>query len=137
ELAVAARLRRLVAEERSPVPELHWLRQLVHAVLEVGAADTSGALGPQRERAPALVLEGEHLLLHDVGGLPHAAREELGGLEDRRVDEAVAGLLEQLLAHRAQLGAAPAVLWQHVECAPRGLEFPAAGHVSGRARPGR
>ena len=37
-LAVAAGLRRLVAEHRSGVPELHGLGQLVHAVLEIGPA---------------------------------------------------------------------------------------------------
>ena len=50
ELAEAARLRALVAEVRAQVPELHRLRQLVHAVLEVGAADRRRALGAQRQR---------------------------------------------------------------------------------------
>ena len=49
-LAVAARLRLLVAEHRAVVPELHRLRPLVHAVLHVGAADGRRALRPQRER---------------------------------------------------------------------------------------
>ena len=137
ELPVAAGLRRLVAEELPPVPELHGLRLLVHPVLEVGAAHPGRVLRTQRERAAALVLEGEHLLLHDVRRLPHPAREQLGGLEDRGLDVAVARRLEQLLADCAQLRAAPAVLGQHVECAPRGLQFAAARHVSGRARRGR
>ena len=74
--------------------------QLVHAVLEVGAAHRRGALGAQRERLAAAVVEGVHLLLHDVGGLPHAAREQLGGLERRRLDPRVAGALEDPRARR-------------------------------------
>ena len=73
-------------EEARQVPELHRLRQLVHAVLDVRAAHRGGALGPQRERAPAAVVERVHLLLHDVGRLPDAAREQLGRLERRRLD---------------------------------------------------
>ena len=57
ELPVAAGLGALVAEEARQVPELHRLAALVHAVLDVGAADRRGALGAQRQRAPAAVLE--------------------------------------------------------------------------------
>ena len=91
ELAVAARLRALVAEERAEVGELHRLRQLVHPVLEVGAADRRRPLRPQGQAAPALVLEGEHLLADDVGGAADAALEQLGVLEGRRRDRLVAG----------------------------------------------
>jgi len=45
ELSEAAGLRRLVAVEARQVPEAHGLGQLVHAVLDVGAADRRGALG--------------------------------------------------------------------------------------------
>ena len=101
-------LRRLVPEERAPVPEPHRLRALVHAVLDVRAADRSGALRPQRQRPPAHVLEREHLLLHDVRGLPHAAREQLGVLEHGRLEVAVAGALERRRRQAEQRRAAPA-----------------------------
>ena len=94
ELAKAPGLRLLLAVVAAQVPELHRLGERVHAVLEVGAADRRGALGAQRQRAPAGVLEGVHLLLDDVGRLAHAAGEELGGLEGRRLDAPVAGGLE-------------------------------------------
>ena len=94
ELAEAPGLRLLLAEVAAQVPELHRLGELVHAVLEVGAAHRRGALGAQRQRAPAGVLEGVHLLLDDVGRLAHAAGEQLGGLEGRRLDAPVAGGLE-------------------------------------------
>ena len=83
-------LRPLVAEVGTLVPELHRLRQLVHPVLDVGAADRCRSLGSQRDRTPALVLEREHLLADDVGGLPHAPLEQPGVLEDRRLDPRVA-----------------------------------------------
>ena len=94
-LAVAAGLRRLVAEHRPRVPELHGLRKLVHAVLDVRAADRRGALRAQRQRAAAAVLERVHLLAHDVGRLADGAHEQLRVLEDRRLDLAEAGALEQ------------------------------------------
>ena len=93
ELAEAPGLRALVAKEARQVPELHRLAALVHAVLDVGAADGRGALGTQRERAPAAVGEGEHLLAHDVGRLADAAGEQLGGLEGGCLDALVAGAL--------------------------------------------
>ena len=89
-LAVAPGLRPLVAEHRAVVPELHRLRPLVHAVLDVGAADGRRALGAQRQRAPALVLERVHLLAHDVGRLADAALEQPGLLELGGDDVAVA-----------------------------------------------
>src|SRR5215210_7306786 len=65
ELPVAPRLRRLVPEEGTFVPELDRLGSLVHPVLDVGAAEARSTLRPQSKRALALVLEGKHLLLHD------------------------------------------------------------------------
>jgi hypothetical protein len=91
ELAKAPRLRCLVAEERPPIPEPHRLGKLVHPVLDVGAADRRRALRTQGDAAPALVLEGEHLLADDVGRLADAAGEQLGVLEDRRVDPPISG----------------------------------------------
>ena len=66
ELAKPPGLRSLVTKQRPLPPELHRLGELLHAVLEVGARDRRGRLGPQGDAAPALVLEGEHLLPHDV-----------------------------------------------------------------------
>ena len=97
ELAVAAGLGGLVAKERAPQQSFTGCGQLVHAVLDVRAADAGRGLGSQRERPPTLVLEGEHLLLDDVGGLPHPAREHRGVLEDRRLEGLVAGSVEHLV----------------------------------------
>jgi hypothetical protein len=69
----------------------------VHPVLDVRAADRGRRLRAERQRAPGLVLEGEHLLLDDVRRLTHAAREQLGVLEGRRLERLVAGPTEQLV----------------------------------------
>ncbi|OQC34731.1 MAG: hypothetical protein BWX64_02729 [Acidobacteria bacterium ADurb.Bin051] len=90
ELPVAPPLRPLVAELRPEVVEAHRLRQRLHPVLDVGAADRRGALRAQGEAAPAAVGEGVHLLADDVGRLPDAAGEELRLLEDRGADLPVA-----------------------------------------------
>ena len=103
ELAVAPGLRALVAEERAAVGELHRLRQRLHPVLDVGAADRRRALGAQGEAAPALVLEGEHLLADDVGRVADAALEQLGVLEAGRRDRLVAGPSEDRPPPRASI----------------------------------
>jgi hypothetical protein len=122
ELAEAARLRALVAEERPRGPQLHRLRALVHAVLDVRTAEGSGRLGSQRQAAIALIAEREHLLLDDVGRLPHPACEQRGVLERGSVDPPVPGGLEHLA--RGSLDPLPdrLALGQDVEGAARGLE---------------
>jgi hypothetical protein len=136
ELPEAAGLRALLAEEARQVPELHRLRQLVHAVLHVGARDRRGALGAQRDRAPTAVVEGVHLLLHDVGGLADAPREELRGFERRRLDAPVPGALEHALGGIRHALAPGLLLGQDVERAPRRLQDCAssAGRGSSGAR---
>ena len=145
ELAVAAGLRALVAEERPEVGELHRLRQLVHAVLEVGAADRRRALRPQGDAAPALVLEGEHLLADDVGGAADAALEQLGVLEGRRRDRLVAGAREDRRGGALDPRPGARLLGQHVEgpagclvlAAPCGRDLTCGGAATAPARPGR
>ena len=89
-LAQAAGLGALVAEDGAEVVHAHGLRAVVHAVLEIGAADGRGALGPQGDLLAAAIGEGVGLLLDDVGALADAALEEPGVLEDGGVDLPVA-----------------------------------------------
>jgi len=86
ELAEAARLGALVAEGGPDAEHLDRLGAGVHAVLEVGADHTGGELWAQGEFGAALVLEGVHLLLDDVGALTDAADEEGGLLEEGDVE---------------------------------------------------
>jgi hypothetical protein len=90
ELAVAAALWRGVAVEGPEGVELDGLRLAVEAVLEVRTRDRRRGLGPKREGAAALVLEGVHLLVHNIGSLPRRALEQRRVLEGRRLDRAVA-----------------------------------------------
>src|SRR3954452_6073526 len=122
ELAVAAGLRALAAEEGAEVPELHGLRQLGHPVLEVGAARRRRPLRTEGERLARPLVERVHLLLHDVGRRAHAAREELRRLEDRRLDAAVAGRLEDAARVALERLARERVVAQHVEGAARSLD---------------
>ena len=106
QLAVAAGLRALVAEERPGVAQLDRQRAAVQAVLDHRAHHTRGALGPQRHRPVAAVGEGVHLLGHHVGGLPDPAGEQRGVLEDRQLDVAVSGAtggVQQAVAHGDEL----------------------------------
>src|SRR5260221_11491244 len=75
-------------------------RPLVHAVLEVGAADRRGPLRAQGDAPATLVLKGEHLLAHDVGGAADTALEQLGVLEGRRRNRLVAGTGEDSRSRR-------------------------------------
>ena len=122
ELPVAAALRGLGAKEARQVPELHGLRQLVHPVLDVGAAHRSGALGAQRQRPPSAIVERVHLLLDDVGGLPHPPREQLGRLERGRLDPLVAGGSQDPPGVALQQLAASSVVGKDVERALGGLD---------------
>ena len=106
QLAVAAGLRPLVAEERARVTQLDRQRAAVQAVFDHRAHHPGGALRPQRHRAVAAVGEGVHLLGHHVGGFADAAGEQRGVLEDGQLDVAVAGPpggVEQAVAHRDEL----------------------------------
>ncbi len=122
ELAVATALGGLGAVEAAQVPELHRLGQLVHAVLDVGAADRGGALRAQRQGPPGAVVEAVHLLADDVGRLAHSAGEELGGFESRGLDAAVAGRLEDAPGMTGERLAAGSIVSQHIEGALRGLQ---------------
>src|SRR6185503_4315876 len=90
ELAEVAPLRGRVAVHLPERVELDRLRLAVQAVLEVGACDRRGRLRAQRQGAATLVLEGVHLLVHDVRPRAGGALEERGVLEDRRLDRSVA-----------------------------------------------
>jgi hypothetical protein len=65
-------------------------------VLQIGATERGGALRPQRDAPPAVVLEREHLLAYDVGRPSDAAREQLGVLERGGLDPPVSGATEKV-----------------------------------------
>ncbi len=67
-------------------------------MLDVGAHDPRGTLGPKRQRPVAAVGEGVHLFAHDVRTLTRGAGIDLGVLERWGDDLGVAGGLE----HRAR-----------------------------------
>ena len=121
ELAVAARLRAVVAEHRAEVVEAHRLRAARHAVLQVGAADGRGALGTQREPAAAAVLEDVHLLRDDVALVARGAREDAHVLDDRRGDQGVAEQPRDALRGGADEAPQRLVLRQEVAHAARRL----------------
>src|SRR5205807_8730874 len=98
-LAVAALLRALVAPHRSDRVQLLRLRLAVQTVLDVRAADRRRTFGTERQRAAAAVRERVRLLLHDVRALAGGADDQLGVLDPRRVDAAVAVGATELL-HR-------------------------------------
>src|ERR1017187_2446972 len=86
ELAVAALLRALVSELLPDVVQLPGPPGLRERVLDVRARHPRRVLGAQRQGAAATVGEVVHLLVDDVRRLPHAAHEELRGLQGRRPD---------------------------------------------------
>ena len=85
ELTVATGLRTVVAEHRSGLGQLHWLRPCLHPVLDVGADDASRRFRPE---CPSLRFVGpwrepEEFLLDDVGDLADPALEHVGQFEQR------------------------------------------------------
>src|SRR5919205_1640693 len=81
-LSVAALLLAFVPEHRPQIPHLHRLGEPVQAMLDVRAHRPRGPFRPQGQLPPTLVVKDEHLLAHDVRGLPHAPDEKLHLLED-------------------------------------------------------
>ncbi len=96
ELSVAAGLHPLVPEHRPEVPPAGHRLALGHRVLDVGPDRRRRALGAQGEAPASLVLEGVHLLPHDVRRLAHAAHEERGVLQRRGAGLLVAEAAERL-----------------------------------------
>ncbi len=92
ELPVTPGLGPLVAEGGADGPDLRGKLAVVQAVLQHRPQHPGGELRAQGDRTAAPVLEGVHLLGHDVGRLADAARVELGVLEHRQLEVAVAGL---------------------------------------------
>src|SRR4029079_17127115 len=96
-----------------------------------------GPLRPQGEAAPALVLEGEHLLADDVGRLADAALEEVGVLEDRRRDRLVAGAGEDLGGGAFEAAPGARLLGKDVEGPAGGLGLARHGPPNAPASRGR
>ena len=92
ELAVAARLRAVVAEHRTDHGQLHRLRPGVHAVLHERPDDAGRRLRPKRPRLRLLASrrQPEQLLLDDVRGFADPALEDGRLLEHRDLHLAVA-----------------------------------------------
>ena len=88
-LAVAATARTAVPVHGRERVELHGLRLLEEAVLDVGSRDRCGPLRTEREGAAASVVERVHLLVDDVGRLARRPVKEAGVLKSRRLDAAV------------------------------------------------
>ncbi len=95
----------------------------MHAVLHIGPADGSCALGAERQGAPPGVLEGEHLLADDVRGGPDPAGEEVGGLEGRGLDPLIARPLQDRPGAGLEGRAGGGVGAEHVEGAPGGFDL--------------
>ena len=121
-LAIPARLRTLVTEDRAKDVELDRLRQHAHPVFDVGAQHAGGELGPQGDIVVALVLEGIHLLVDDVGTLPDAAGKELRLLEHRHVDALEPGQLRQVPRPVAHVVPIRLILRQNIQRSGRSLK---------------
>jgi len=123
-LPVAARLGAVVPENGREIPQTHGLREVMHSLLEIGAADGGGAFWSQREIEAAAVLEDVHLLLDDVGHLAHATSEKRCLLEDRRFDCLVAEGLTDASGCLPDEDPIGLVLWKDVLSAAGGLVSP-------------
>jgi hypothetical protein len=127
ERSISTGLRPVVAEHLGGRRDLHRLRPGLEAMLDVGADDARGRLGP--ERPPLAVLlarrEQEELLLDDVGDLADAALEDRDLLEQRGRDRVVAVALGKLGAEALEAQERDAILREQVARAPRGAK---SGH---------
>ncbi len=117
-LAEPALLRALVTKYRGEVVQAHRLRQVLHAVLQVGAAYRGGPLGAQRHALAAAILESVRLLLHDVGPRPDGSHKQTGILENGGIDARIAVELTQLRSFALDISIVALLLRQDVYRAP-------------------
>jgi hypothetical protein len=89
-LPIASCLGPLVAKDGSDIIEPHWLGQVMHAMLDIGAAHRSRALRAQGHHRSAPVWEGVHLLGHDVCLLTDAADKKAGVFKNGGLNALVA-----------------------------------------------
>ena len=122
-LAEPAGLGAFVAENRTEIVHADGLGQVVHPVLQVGAAHRRGAFGTQRQVVAPPVLEGVHLLFNDVGAFPDGADEQPGILEGRTVDASIAKALSNLGGLGLDVAPILLLLGQQVGGAPGGAEL--------------
>ena len=82
-LAQSARLRLFIAVAAAYIRRLNGQRAVYKPLFNGASYNSGGKLGAQGDRAPALIVKGIHLLLHNVGSIPHAAAEDLGVFKNR------------------------------------------------------
>ena len=90
ELAEASALGFFIAEAVEHITDLEGQGIAQKTVFNRGAADTGGTLRTQGDGAVALIGKGVHFLADHIGGIPYPALEQLGMLEGRGTDLAVA-----------------------------------------------
>ena len=127
ELAKAPLLRALIAERRAVGRDLQR-RVLLPPFAQISAANPGREFGPKRDRFPAAVLEGVHLLGHDVGGLADGPREHRGRLDRRHLDPLEAVQPAHALERRDHRRLAVRVFSKQALRAPDGLR---RGHGRG------
>ncbi len=122
ELPIAALLRLLITEHRPGVPELLHLAAAGHAMLKDRAHTAGSAFRTQGQRLFVAIEEGVHLLVDHVGAFTDAASEEVGELQDRQANLAIAVAVEQLREGAFQITPGRGLRRQDVVHATNGLQ---------------
>jgi hypothetical protein len=103
-LTIAAFLWALAAEHWTCVVEFHGLRELLHSVLDVGAAHRRSRLWAQTHRRLVAIFERIHLFADDIRVETNRTLKQFRVLEDRhanfakaeRRENGVCGLLDAI-----------------------------------------
>src|SRR3989344_8912037 len=98
ELALAPRLRPLVAKHRAKIIDLEEIIGGDQIIFQAGPYDRSRRLGAQGQTPPLAVGKCVHLFLDDIGRIADRAGEDIGRFKDRRADLAVVKKSESLAA---------------------------------------
>ena len=117
-LSVSPFLGSLVSEDGGKVIEPYRLRQVMHAMLQVGATYRGGALGPQRHRLSAAILKGVGLLLYNVRARTDGANKKAGILKNGGIDALIAIELANLRCLLLDISKVALFRRQDVRCAP-------------------
>ncbi len=96
ELTIASFLNIFIAIGCNLIEKLDGLGQGAHPMFDITSDNTCCALRAQGNASVALVLEGVHLLLDNIGGIAYPALKELSMFKDRNTDFLVAKFLAKL-----------------------------------------
>ena len=130
ELAKSARLRPFQPEQWTNGIKLDGLRQIKHAVFNVGSGDGGGKFGAQSQIIPALGPKNIHLFFNNVSAHANSFGKKLGRLQNGGVYSLKTVKTGATFCYMVNLLIKRLILWKNIMHSARTLEFWFFGHFN-------